>query len=147
MKEFDERPEAVQLLKNIKAAKGELEKLRWEANEVYEDGIYRFYHTSFKIYGLLQNCTERMVILLRSLSPDKKPLDDFFEEIVEEGTKQRWDITHNKTWTIHTRPILEAFFHARYFIEMMIAHGSELEQPPCLLPSGWASILTLYNIR
>ena len=39
----------------------------------YEDPVYRFYHQSFKVYGL-QNQTERIVALLRALLPGS-PLD------------------------------------------------------------------------
>jgi hypothetical protein len=43
--------------------------------------------------------------------------------------------------------MLEAFFHARYFLEMAVKYGRELELPPTLLPSGWAALLYLYNLR
>jgi hypothetical protein len=46
-----------------------------------------------------------------------------------------------------TRPIVEAFFHARYFLEMAVRYGKELATAPCLLPSGWASLLYLYGLR
>jgi hypothetical protein len=46
-----------------------------------------------------------------------------------------------------TRPILEAFFHARYFLEMVCRYGRELAEPPSPLPSGWAAVLYLYGLR
>jgi hypothetical protein len=36
---------------------------------------------------------------------------------------------------------------ARYFLEMVVRYGRELSQPPLSLPSGWASVLYLYNRR
>jgi hypothetical protein len=33
--------------------------------------------------------------------------------------------------------LVEAFFHARYFLEMVCECGCELDQPPACLPSGW----------
>ena len=42
---------------------------------------------------------------------------------------------------------LEAFFHANYFLDMAIKYGEELDEPPSPLPSGWAAVLYLYNIR
>jgi hypothetical protein len=144
----DDRPEVAKLLATIKAALPELEKLRDEcAGRVDEDAVYRFYHQSNKLYGRCQIHTEDIVAKLRSLAPDPSiPLDPYFEEIVRDG-KQSWDISHNQEWTKHTRPILEAFFHARYFLDMLIAYAHELDEPPGLMGYGWAAILTLYGLR
>jgi hypothetical protein len=46
-----------------------------------------------------------------------------------------------------TRPIVEAFFHARYFLEMVCGYGRQLTEPPSPLPSGWAAVLYLYGLR
>ena len=50
----DDRPEIQVLLANLKAALPELEKLLDECSDHwgYEDPIYRFYHQSFKVYGI-----------------------------------------------------------------------------------------------
>ncbi len=53
----------------------------------------------------------------------------------------------NQRWVEATRPIVEAFFHAGYFLEMVCKYGKELEEPPDLLPSGWAAVLYLYGLR
>ncbi len=79
----------------------------------YEDGIYRFYHHSFKIYSL-QETTSAIVAAL---------------------------------WLEVTRPMVEAFFHAHYFLEMAVRYGKQLKHPPRQLPSGWAAFLYLYNLR
>jgi len=42
---------------------------------------------------------------------------------------------------------LEAFFHAKYFLEMACKYGRELAEPPETLPSGWAALLCLYGMR
>ena len=44
-------------------------------------------------------------------------------------------------------PIVEAFFHAKYFLEMAVRYGRTLESPPRKLPSGWAAFLYLYDLR
>ena len=49
--------------------------------------------------------------------------------------------------SMSTRVFLEAFFHARFFLEMAVKYGKELPASPTLLPSGWAALLCLYNIR
>jgi hypothetical protein len=43
--------------------------------------------------------------------------------------------------------MLEAFWHARFFVEMAVKYGRELEEPPSTLPSGWAALLYLYDLR
>ena len=48
------------LLDAIKANLPELERLLVPFQALYEDGIYRFYHHSFKVYQL-QDCTSRAV--------------------------------------------------------------------------------------
>jgi len=53
----------------------------------------------------------------------------------------------NQRWGAATRPILEAFFHARYFLEMVCRYGRELNEPTDSLPSGWAAVLYLYGLR
>jgi hypothetical protein len=145
---LDPRPEAALLLANIKVALPALEALRDRCDSEIEDGLYRFYHQSFKVYGLLQKRACETIAKLRALAPEPgKPLDKYFEEIFGQGTGQKWEKFHNAEWTKHTRPIVEAFFHARYFLGMAIEYGRELEQPPNLLPSGWAALLALYGLR
>jgi hypothetical protein len=46
-----------------------------------------------------------------------------------------------------THPILEAFWHTKYFIQMMLKYGRELESAPQCLPSGWAAVLYLFELR
>ena len=110
----------------------------------YEDPVYRFYHHSFKAFDL-QGQTVEIVTALRDLMPDR-PLNEFFLEIVAAGTGKQFSVEQNPEWTRHTRPILEAFFHARYFLEMAVRYAS-LRRPPSTLPSGWAALLTLYGLR
>jgi hypothetical protein len=138
----------MRLLQAIKAAMPDMEALQAECADEVEDGVYRFYHQSFKVYGRLQGLTTAIVAKLRSFAPDPaKPLDDYFEEIVAEGTGKRWKQADNENWTKVTRPIVEAFFHAKYFLDMGVMYGKELDKPPALLPSGWASVLALYRLR
>jgi hypothetical protein len=52
--ELDDRPEVQGLFKNLQAQLPELEALLSQCSNHwgYEDPIYRFYHHSFKVYGL-----------------------------------------------------------------------------------------------
>jgi hypothetical protein len=143
----DDRPEVIQLLNNIKSNLVRLRELQLRCDDDGADGVYRFYHASFKVYNRLQPLTENLVSLFRDLDPkDDKGLDDFFGLIVKDGTNRVFQRPHNEDWPSHTRPIVEAYFHARYFLDQLIL-ASDLEYPPCLLPEGWAAVLTLFCLR
>jgi hypothetical protein len=139
-----------ELLANIKARLPELEQLLEKANAVwgYEDPIYRFYHHSFKVYSLQDN-TREIVDALYLLAPDGTTINAIFHQILTEGgiSGKKFEHDHNQAWTQHTRPFVEAFFHARFFLEMAVRYGRKLDMAPDGLPSGWAALLYLYNIR
>ncbi len=140
--------EAANLLKNIKANLSNLDELLKECSDErgYEDPIYRFYHQSYKVLRL-QVRTERIVEALHSLAPHL-PLNEWFTRIVHEGTGKPTDPpVDNDRWLEITRPIVEAFFHAHYFLAMTCKYGRELETPPQTMPSGWAAVLYLFNLR
>jgi hypothetical protein len=135
------------LLAGLKGQLPELEELHARLQTVwqYEDPIYRFYHQSFKTYHL-QDTTEEIVAALKAIYPEL-PLNDLFTTIVQEGTGKTFTLEHNQRWLEETRPIVEAFFHARFFLGMAVKYGRELKTPPHSLPSGWAAFLYLYNLR
>jgi hypothetical protein len=144
-----------ELLTNLKAALPALEKLLGDCTAHWgsEDLIYRFYHQSYKVYRL-QEYTGQIVTALTALLPEPlrelrtaQPLNEWFTKIVAEGTGKEFEREHNQRWLAVTRPILEAFFHARYFLEMGVKYGKELDEAPQSLPSGWAAFLYLYDMR
>ena len=144
---MDDRAAVKELLNNLRAQLAALEKLleRCSGHWGYEDPVYRFYHQSFKVYNL-QRQTLEIVAKLQALAPSV-PLNEWFMRIVRDGTGKIFTTEDNKNWLAATRPMLEAFFHARYFLEMALKYGRELEFPPERLPSGWAALLYLYNLR
>lgn len=144
---IDTRPEVQELFKNLKKDLPDLTNLLDRINgEWYgEDGFYRFYHQSFKVY-FLQSVTEEVVLTLSNLLPNQ-PFNSWFEEIILEGTGKCFEYEHNKRWLKETRPIIEAFSHAKYFLEMAVKYGKKLNNPPIVLPTGWAALLYLYNLR
>ncbi len=145
--DFDDRPEVLSLFKKLKAALPELEKNLEECTNHwgYEDPIYRFYHQSFKVYQL-QRSTLGIVDRLQALAPNRL-LNDWFMRIISEGTRKTFAAQDNENWLGIARPILEAFFHARFFLEMAVRYGRELDYPPRVMPSGWAALLYLYGLR
>lgn len=137
------------LLKNIKSRLPELEKFLASINDhwCYEDLLYRFYHQSFKVY--LRFPINEAVELLNSLAPEgveNLPCIPFLREILADVPKG-FDISHNENWGKHTRPIIEASLHLKFFIEMAVKYGKELSESPNMLPSGWAALLYYYGLR
>lgn len=144
---LDDRFEVQELLANLRASHPALETLlrSCESHWGYEDPVYRFYHHSFKVYAL-QQTTATIVAALQALAPDRE-LNESFTTIIRAGTGKTFEPEQSGRWLEVTRPIVEAFFHARYFLEMAVRYGRELERPPLQLPSGWAAFLYLYNLR
>ena len=141
----DERPEVIDLFEKLKLNRESFEQLLERCNIDKEDAIYRFYHQSFKVYRL-QDLTLEIVAALHSLRPTQS-LNKWFAQIVAEGTRKEFSVSHNARWLHETRPIVEAFFHSAYFLEMAVRSARELTEPPNLLPSSWAAFLYLYDLR
>jgi hypothetical protein len=82
------------LLANIKARLPELEasmdraRSHWE----YEDYIYRYYHHSFKVFGV-QRMTQTIVAALQELLPDHELNPDFLKR-ARRGLWSRRSFTH-----------------------------------------------------
>jgi hypothetical protein len=141
----DERPEVVALLARMKERLPEARRLLSEAQDHWggEDGVYRFYHGSFKVYHL-QDLTKKILDFLGQLGQVE---NEIFLKICREGTSRVWNHSHNRRWMKETRPIVEAFFHAEHMLAMIVKYGEELESPPAVLASGWATVLYLYGLR
>ena len=144
---IDARPEVTALFANLKVSKKKLNSLlmKCSAEWTYFDPVYRFYHQSFKVFGL-QSATLELVAALQALAPDRK-LNARFMKIVIEGTGKTFELENNQRWDQVTRPILEAFFHARFFLECAVRSARTLRAPPQLLPSEWAALLYLFDLR
>jgi len=134
------------LLQRLKERKPALTAMLEEMSGhwTYEDHFYRYYHTSFKVY-LAQGTTEKAVRVLRDLLPERN-LNLAFERIIREGTGKEFELEHNRDWDRHTRPMLEAFAHARFMVEMAVRYA-DLPQPPQPMPNGWAALLYLFDLR
>ena len=114
-----------ELLANIKARWSELDRHLKVINShsVYEDLVYRFYHQSFKVY-YLQEYTNGIVEALKSLAPSGTTFSPMFEEIYQAGASGKvFEMKHNREWTSHTRVFVEAFLHAKYFLEWPSSMG------------------------
>ena len=115
----------------------------------HEDRIYKFYSGSFKVF-YFQELTEEIVNELRGLLPGRE-MDPQFLQIISEGTGKVFDLSCNADWLKRTRPILEAFFHARFMLEMAARHAY-LDVTPTGIPAldnlpGWRALLYLFHLR
>jgi len=135
------------LLRSLKADLPALETLLDESDSHwgFEDPFYRLYHQSWKVLGL-QDLTLRIVEALRK-HDQGRGLNDWFLEIVAAGTGKNFSPEMNRDWLNETRPILESFFHAKTFLSLTVRYARALDRAPRLLPSGWAAVLSLYNVR
>jgi hypothetical protein len=135
------------LLSAIQANLPQLESLVMPFQTLYEEGVYRFSHHSFKVYQSQEYTSLAVEVFKRiGVATDNK-LSEQFEQIIAAGTGSVWEPNHNHNWTLHTRPIVEAFLHAKYFLDMMIKYGRAMDTSQNILPTGWAAILELYNRR
>jgi hypothetical protein len=145
--ETPEGSDEARLLASIRGSQASLAALLRRANGHWgrEDAVYRYYHQSFKVYSI-QSLTLEIVTALKQVMPDRQ-LCAAFSAVIVAGTGTTFSPDDNRRWTETTRPMLEAFFHALYFLDMMVKYGRMLEAPPRTLPSGWAAVLTLYGLR
>ncbi len=67
--------------------------------------------------------------------------------IVDKGTGAKFETEHNERRKVEPRRILEAIFHARMMLQLAVKYAGELDSPPSFLPSGWAAVLYLYDLR
>jgi len=140
----------VKLIQNLRDRRDDALALLDRCNDDFglEDLIYRFYHTSFKVYRL-QDLTTEIVAFLTDICPDSNmKLDGRFTQIIKSGTGKTFHISHNNDWSAHTRPIVEAAMHAHYMLRMLVKYAGVMSwKPHTVIPSGWAAVLTLYWMR
>jgi len=135
-----------QLLNKIKFNIAEITNLHKDFISFEEDFVYRFYHQSFKVFGVL-NLIAKAKHLFETIAPEDWRLNDWYCQITAEALSKEFNSETNSIWLAETRPILEAFWHSKYFLDQMIISSSSLDHAPHMLPSGWAAVLYLYNIR
>jgi hypothetical protein len=135
------------LLDILKHELPRLEDLLARMRDWYIDRMYRFYYQSFKVYDM-PGFTAEAVELLRSIGNEVgQPLTERFETIVAEGTGKTFEFEHNRDWLRHTRPIVGAYWHAMYFVEMMVLCARTMDRAESMLRSEWAAVLILYGMR
>jgi len=137
-----------ELLDNLHRRKDDIAKLLSHVNDpwVCDDLVYRFWHHSFKAYAL-QEISASIAAELKNLAPQGTSLHPWFTEILAAGTGEVFALEHNKDWLRNVGPIVAAFFHTRHLLQLAHDCATSLHEPPSLLPSNWATLLELYQIR
>lgn len=138
---------ATELLQNIKDHREEIhQKLEWFRNQE-ADLIYRFYHQSFKVFGMI-NMIRNANELFSNLAPEQTFLNKWYVDITRTALNKKFEGSHtNQHWLETTLPITQGYWHAKYFLEQMLVAADELDEAPQVLPSGWAAVLYLYDLR
>lgn len=91
---------------------------------------------------------ERANALFESLAPQETKLNPWYVAITGMALSKKFEADEtNQKWLEETLPISHAFWHAKYFLEQMSVAANVIEDPPKILPSGWAAVLYLYNLR
>lgn len=133
------------LFSNIKKNITFLEELHKIALERKQEYYYRFYHQSFKVYSL-QETTLEIAQTLQAIAPDGTFLNEWFSVILSRGTDIVFKTSHNRDWLERTLPILQAFDHALYFLELAIK-CSKYEELGQIISTDIAGLLYLFNLR
>jgi hypothetical protein len=134
------------LFHRIKARLPELEDIAATLEEAEEDGVYRLYHGSYKVFDL-QDPVEEAFKLIKEIGGEPDPPNFEFARIVEAGTKVQFSATTNENWEAETKPILEAFWHTKYFIKMMVKYTKDFEKVEMPMQPGMAAVLYLFELR
>jgi hypothetical protein len=100
------------LLRRIKARMADIDAWLAESADEWceEDGVYRFYHQSMKVF-YLQDLTRKGFTLISEIGGEQDPPHEWYCQVVKEGTAGDFNEKTNDEWLQQTRPILEAFWH------------------------------------
>jgi hypothetical protein len=120
-----------------------LEELACDLEESEEDGVYRFYHGSNKVF-FLQDPVKEAFTLIKEIGGESDPPNFEYARIVEAGTAHQFSETTNENWEAETKPILDASSHTKYSINMMVKYAKELETVESPLEPGVVAVLYLW---
>lgn len=137
---------ADELLTNIKSNVEILSPIAASFAKSEPEFIYRFYHQSMKVFGYGE-LIRYSVEFFQSVSPQSRPLNGWFSTIASAGLSKEFRDSTNENWLEETRPLLEAFWHTKYFVNQMSSVADSLQDAPEILPYDWAAVLYLYDLR
>src|SRR5215204_2025811 len=125
------------LLANIKEQRPRIESLLSHYKREEPDLVYRFYHQSYKFF-IMVDLTRQAVEFFVSIAPESATLNDWYRSIADEALSKGFDPDKtNPIWLAETLPVLQGYWHSKYFLEQMLVAADELDRAPEILPSGW----------
>jgi hypothetical protein len=101
---------------------------------------------SYKVFDL-QDPVESAFKLINEIGDESDPPYSEYVQIVEAGTTNKFSATTNENWEAETKPILEAFWHTKYFINMMVKYAEDFEKVEMPTRPGMAEVLYLFELR
>ena len=115
--------------------------------QIYARFIYKFYSGSFKAY-YLQESTQQIVAELIAIAPEGTPLNPTFLEIVNAGIGREFNVEVNEHWLERNAPIVTAFLHAKFFLEMAVVCATSTTDPRTSSASAsvWQALRILYSM-
>jgi len=128
----------------------EIEKLKTKLDSDWglTERFYRMYHQSFKTFRV-QKDTMKCFELFQKIAGSDFTINKWFCQLVQEGTGHEFDLSHNQNWLEHTRPMMEAALHTKFFLDLLVKHKEEFEKDeiPSVISFGLATVLYLFNER
>lgn len=120
--------------------------LQARVGKLGDDGVYRFFHQSFKVFHL-HNATQQIVDALQALLPDV-PLNPWLMQVVADGAAPKFAGKEtNANWLRETRPVVEAYLLAKQVLDMVCKFARAYEEPPTMFDGGWGTVLYLFLLR
>jgi len=102
----------------------------------FDNGMYRFYSGSSRVFDL-QETTGKIAEVLRRIAPEGRAFCDPFQQILDAGTDRESTLADHDHW-------LERV--ARYFLELALKCEGGWRTAPWQAPIGWAALLSLYGL-
>ena len=63
--------------------------------------------------------------LIKEIGREDDTPNSEYARIVETGTAHKFGATTNENWDVETKPILEAFWRTKYFLNMMVKYARD----------------------
>ena len=82
---------------------------------------------------------------LAGVAPEGRAFCEQFRQIIAAGTGKEFTRAANENWVRRAGPIVQAFLHARFFLEMAVKCGAPIEGIPAQV--RWSALLELYGTR
>ena len=130
------------LIKNIKENREKIKEVYVRLSRFENYAVNRFYFQSVHVMQIEEQ-TEMAVELIKSLLPSAT-LNDWFTQIISDGTGKEFSDAWNYDWPKYTRSIMEAFFHIKHFVDLIYSVSENVDDLE-YNPKSLFEYLLVYN--